>query len=78
MRMVMTRDATERGLRAGDVGTVVKRHAVPGFTEEGYSVEFFDITGNTVAMVTLPASAMACPRRPIGQPCAPSALELSG
>jgi hypothetical protein len=25
-------------------------------TEEGYSVEFFDMTGNTVAVVTVPAS----------------------
>jgi hypothetical protein len=46
------------GLRAGDVGTVVERHVVPGVTEEGYSVEFCDMTGNTVAVVTLPASAL--------------------
>jgi hypothetical protein len=28
--VILTRDVTERGLRAGDVGTVVERHAVPG------------------------------------------------
>jgi Domain of unknown function (DUF4926) len=50
--VILTRDVTERGLRAGDVGTVVERHAVPGVSEEGYSVEFFDMTGNTVAVVT--------------------------
>ena len=55
--VILTRDVTERGLRAGDVGTVVERHAVPNASEEGYSVEFFDMTGNTVAVVTLPASA---------------------
>ena len=49
------------GLRTGDVGTVVERHAVPGVSEEGYSVEFFDMTGNTVAVVTLPASALRLP-----------------
>ena len=41
---ISTRDVTERGLRAGDVGTIVERHVVPGVPEEGYSVEFFDMT----------------------------------
>ena len=59
--VILTRDATEHRLRAGDVGTVVERHVVPGLTEEGYSVEFFDMTGNTVAVVTLPASAIRLP-----------------
>jgi hypothetical protein len=45
---------------AGDIGTVVERHEVPGL-ETGYSVEFFDLLGNTVAVVTVPASAL---RRP--------------
>ncbi len=47
---------------AGDVGTVVERHDVPG-RETGYSVEFFDMLGNTVAVVTLPASALRLPTR---------------
>lgn len=59
--VILTRDVTERGLRTGDVGTVVERHAVAGVAEEGYSVEFFDMTGNTVAVVTLPASALRLP-----------------
>lgn len=59
--VILTRDLNERGLRAGDVGTVVEQHAVPGVYEEGYSVEFFDMTGNTVAVVTLPASALRLP-----------------
>ena len=42
--VILTRDVTERGLRAGDVGTVVERHVVPGVAEEGYSVEFFEST----------------------------------
>jgi len=54
-------DLPDVGLVAGDVGTVVECHAVPGM-EMGYSVEFFDILGNTVAVVTLPASAL---RRPM-------------
>jgi Domain of unknown function (DUF4926) len=59
--VILTRDVAERGLRTGDVGTVVERHAVPGVFEEGYSVEFFDMIGNMVAVVTLPASALRLP-----------------
>ena len=59
--VILTRDVPESGLRAGDVGTVVERHAVPGISEEGYSIEFFDMTGNTVGVVTLPASALRLP-----------------
>jgi len=59
--VILTCDIAERGLRAGDVGTLVERHVVPGGTEEGFSVEFFDMTGNTVAVVTVPASALRQP-----------------
>lgn len=60
--VILTRDVPEHGVRAGDVGTVVEQHVVPGgVPEEGYSVEFFDMTGNTVGVVTLPASALRVP-----------------
>lgn len=59
--VILTRDLIEHGLRAGDVGTVVERHSSPGVPEEGYSVEFFDMTGNTVTVATLPASALRLP-----------------
>ena len=59
--VILTRDVIEHGLRAGDVGTVVERHTVPDVLEEGYSVEFFDMTGNTVAVAMLPASALRLP-----------------
>lgn len=58
--VILLIDLPEEGLVAGDVGTVVERHDVPGL-ETGYSVEFFDMLGNTVAVVTVPASAL---RRP--------------
>lgn len=58
--VVLARDMPEEGLRTGDVGTVVERHDVPG-REPGYSVEFFDMLGHTVAVVTLPASALRAP-----------------
>jgi hypothetical protein len=59
--VILTRDIPERGLRAGDIGTLVDRHVVPGVAHEGYSVEFFDMTGSTVAVVTIPASALRLP-----------------
>ena len=59
--VILTRDLPEHGLRAGDVGTVVDRHVVSGVAEEGYSVEFFDMTGNTVAVITLPVAALRLP-----------------
>ena len=59
--VILSRDISEHGLRAGDVGTVVERHVVPGVSEEGYSVEFFDMTGNTVGVVTVPAGALRLP-----------------
>lgn len=67
--VILTRDVGEHGLRAGDVGTVAERHVVPGVAEEGYSVEFFDMTGNTVTVVTLPASAFRVPT-PADRPAA--------
>lgn len=54
-------DLLDDGLRAGDIGTVVERHDVAGL-ETSYSVEFFDLVGNTVAVATVPASAL---RRPV-------------
>ena len=59
--VILTRDVGEHGLRAGDVATVVERHVVPGVAEEGYSVEFFDMTGNTVGVAILPATALRMP-----------------
>jgi hypothetical protein len=58
--VILTADLPDQGLRTGDVGTLVERHHVPG-KEEGYSVEFFDMTGRTVAVVTLPASRFRAP-----------------
>jgi hypothetical protein len=58
--VVLTRDVTEENLRAGDVGTVVERHEVDGL-EVGFSVEFFYMLGNTVAVVTVPGSHLRPP-----------------
>lgn len=77
--VVLLIDVPEDGLRAGDVGTVVERHDVPG-RETGYSVEFFDMLGQTVAVVTLPASAFRAPTsadRPAVRPQMDVATDLS-
>lgn len=58
--VVLLVDLQDIELIAGDVGTVVERHDVEGL-ETGYSVEFFDMLGNTVAVITVPAHML---RRP--------------
>ena len=58
---ILTVDLPEENLSVGDVGTIVDRHVAPGEREEGYSVEFFDMTGRTVAVVTVPASNLREP-----------------
>jgi Domain of unknown function (DUF4926) len=58
--VILLRDLPEEGVYNGDIGTVVDRHDVDGL-ETGYSVEFFDMLGNTVAIVTL---SMSCFRSP--------------
>lgn len=58
--VILTVDRPEEGLCAGDIGTLVERHVVPG-KEEGWSVEFFDMTGRTVAVITRPASEFRLP-----------------
>lgn len=73
--VVLLQDVPEDQLKAGDIGTVVDRHDVTGL-EPGYSVEFFDMLGNTVAIATLPGSLFRLPSesdRPAVRPQATSA-----
>lgn len=49
--VVLTRDISERGLLAGDIGTVVELYA-----PEGLEVEFVQGSGKTKALVTLKPS----------------------
>ncbi|WP_396135024.1 MULTISPECIES: DUF4926 domain-containing protein [unclassified Chamaesiphon] len=58
--VILLCDLPEESLSVGDIGTVVERHDVDGL-ETGYSVEFFDMLGNTVAIVTLPMSCLRSP-----------------
>ena len=58
--VILNIDLPEQGLCAGDVGTLVERHDVAG-KETGYSVEFFDMTGRTVVVATVPAHQLRTP-----------------
>ncbi len=60
--VILTDDLPAEDLRAGDVGTVVDHHNAPEI-EDGYSVEFFDMTGQTVSVATVPASLLRAPTR---------------
>ncbi|MFN2446735.1 MAG: DUF4926 domain-containing protein [Vicinamibacterales bacterium] len=52
--VVLNQDLPENGLEAGDVGTVVLTYD----GGRGFEVEFTTLTGDTVAVVTLPADAL--------------------
>ena len=52
--VALTRDIPEFGLKAGDLGTIVMVHA----GGEGYTVEFCDLTGETIAVATLEAGSI--------------------
>lgn len=51
---VLTIDLPEKHLKAGDVGTVVDVYD----EGKGYSLEFFTLTGQTVAVATVTADAV--------------------
>lgn len=55
-RVVLTRDRPADQLRSGDVGVVVEHHDPRGDVSEGYEVEFFAASGDTVAVVSVAAA----------------------
>jgi len=59
-QVALSRDVADQGLRRGDVATVVE--ALPGTAasggEAGYVLEVFNAIGETIAVVTVPASAI--------------------
>ena len=48
--IVLTRDIPEKKLKKGDVATIVEHHSVLD-GEDGYSLEVFDVLGNTIAVI---------------------------
>ena len=57
-RVVLTQDLPKEGLRAGDVGVVVEHYQARADVPEGYELEVFAATGQTSAVVSVPASAV--------------------
>ncbi len=57
---ILLKNIPEENLSAGDIGTIVEVHQIEGL-ETGYSVEFFDLLGKTVAVVTLSESTLRLP-----------------
>lgn len=55
---VLLRDVPDDGLRAGDVGVVVEVFPGRSGRAPGYIVEFMTLTGETVAVVQVPADAV--------------------
>jgi hypothetical protein len=51
-------DLPEEQLMAGDMGTIVEYHPVTSAYPEGYEVEFFAGNGETLAVVSVPATAL--------------------
>jgi hypothetical protein len=57
-RAVLMKDLPAEGLRAGDVGVVVEHYEARGDRPEGYELEFFSARGETIAVVSVPATAV--------------------
>ncbi len=55
--VVLRKDIPEKGLKKGDVATVIERHPASA-GEGGYSLEIFNALGDTMAVVTVPESAI--------------------
>ncbi len=55
--VVLTKDIPKRRLKKGDVATIVEHHPVSD-GKDGYSLELFNALGDTIAVITLPESAI--------------------
>jgi hypothetical protein len=57
-RVVLTEDLLVEGLKAGDVGVIVEHYLAQEGVPEGYEVEFFSASGDTIAVVSVPANSL--------------------
>ena len=55
--VALAQDLPEEGLMCGDIATIVEHHPVEN-GEDGYSLEVFNAVGDTIAVITLPESAL--------------------
>jgi len=57
-RVILTEDFPDENLVAGDMGVIVEHHPTTPDYPEGYEVEFFAGNGETVSVVSVPATAL--------------------
>ena len=57
-RVILSIDLPEEQLMTGDMGTIVEHHPATAAYPEGYEVEFFAGNGETLAVVSVPATAL--------------------
>ncbi len=55
--VVLTKNISAKGLRKGDVATIVEHHPVMD-DDDGYSLEVFNALGETIAVITVSESAI--------------------
>ena len=56
-QVALAKDIPENNLRRGDLATIVEIHPANG-GEVGYSIEIFNALGETIAVTTVPESAL--------------------
>jgi hypothetical protein len=56
--VALTRDLPDHHLRAGDIALLVDRVPHPAGGEDGYVLEVFNAVGESIAVVTVPFSAV--------------------
>jgi Domain of unknown function (DUF4926) len=56
-QVALAKDIPENNLRRGDLATIVEIHPGNG-GEVGYSIEIFNALGETIAVTTVPESAL--------------------
>ena len=56
--VVLLKDISGKGLKKGDVATIVEHHPVAA-GEDGYTLEVFNTLRNTIAVITVSESAIA-------------------
>jgi hypothetical protein len=55
--IALNKDIPEKKLKKGDIATIVEYHPVTD-GEDGYSLEIFNVLGDTIAVITVPESAI--------------------
>ncbi len=56
--MVLTRDLPAERLKRGDIVKLVEHHSGRPGQEDGYSAEVFNALGDSIAVITVPESAL--------------------